>query len=66
MLSDIPEVDIVITMGCNVVCPMIKSSYREDWGARGSFRKRLGRISPNQKYNKNVDSLVTRIKNNLL
>lgn len=32
LLEDIPEVDIVITMGCNVNCPMLPCSYREDWG----------------------------------
>lgn len=32
LLSDIPEVDIVITMGCNVNCPNLPCSYREDWG----------------------------------
>lgn len=32
LLEDIPEVDIVITMGCNVSCPMLPCSYREDWG----------------------------------
>lgn len=31
-LEAIPEVDIVITMGCNVECPQIKCSHREDWG----------------------------------
>lgn len=33
LLSDIPEeVDILITMGCNVVCPYVPCRYREDWG----------------------------------
>lgn len=32
LLSDIPEVDVVITMGCNVQCPFLPCSYREDWG----------------------------------
>lgn len=32
LLSDIPDVDIVITMGCNVQCPMLPCLYREDWG----------------------------------
>lgn len=32
LLEDIPEVDIVITMGCNVNCPMLPCEYREDWG----------------------------------
>lgn len=32
LLSEIPKVDIVITMGCNVNCPVIPCEYREDWG----------------------------------
>lgn len=32
LLSDIPSVDIVITMGCNVDCPYLPCRYREDWG----------------------------------
>ena len=31
-LSEIPQADIVITMGCNVNCPIIPCKYREDWG----------------------------------
>lgn len=31
-LEDIPLVDIVITMGCNVNCPFLPCLYREDWG----------------------------------
>ena len=32
LLEDIPEVDVVITMGCNVVCPTLPCKHREDWG----------------------------------
>lgn len=32
LLSEIPPVDIVITMGCNVSCPLLPCRYREDWG----------------------------------
>ncbi|UWG98546.1 arsenate reductase ArsC [Dehalobacter sp. DCM] len=32
LISDIPPVDIVITMGCNVNCPFVPCTYREDWG----------------------------------
>ena len=32
LLSDIPPVDVVITMGCNVQCPILPCSHREDWG----------------------------------
>jgi arsenate reductase len=32
LISDIPQPDIVITMGCNVNCPYLPCKYREDWG----------------------------------
>lgn len=32
LLEDIPEVDVVITMGCNVQCPSLPCKHREDWG----------------------------------
>ena len=32
LLSDIPAVDVVITMGCNVQCPWLPCEFREDWG----------------------------------
>ena len=32
LLSAIPPVDVVITMGCNVQCPLLPCSHREDWG----------------------------------
>ena len=32
LLKDIPKVDIVITMGCNVECPLLPCEFREDWG----------------------------------
>ena len=39
LLSEIPQVDIVITMGCNVNCPTIPCKYREDWGLNGPTGK---------------------------
>ena len=33
LLSEIPEeVDILITMGCGVVCPYWPNQHQEDWG----------------------------------
>ncbi len=32
LLSDIPAVDVVITMGCGVECPFLPCRHREDWG----------------------------------
>ena len=51
LLSDIPPVDAVITMGCNVQCPWISCAFREDWGLEDpsgkddeAFRKTIAQI----------------------
>lgn len=50
-LSELPPVDIVVTMGCNVQCPTLPCSHREDWGlddpsgkADSAFLDTMGRI----------------------
>lgn len=32
LLQQLPPVDVVITMGCNVSCPSLSCERREDWG----------------------------------
>ena len=32
LLDELPPVDVVVTMGCNVQCPFLPCSWREDWG----------------------------------
>ena len=32
LLSQLPDVDVVITMGCNVQCPLLPCQWREGWG----------------------------------
>jgi len=32
LIEDIPNPDVVITMGCNVKCPTLPCKMREDWG----------------------------------
>lgn len=53
-IDDLPKIDIVITMGCNVTCPIIESDYREDWGLEDpsgksddEFRKTIKAIENN-------------------
>jgi len=66
LLSDIPaEVDILITMGCNVECPYVPCKHREDWGiadpSGGSIEDyRRTRDIIKEK----VEDLIQRIKNN--
>ena len=32
LLSALPPVDLVITMGCDVACPATPATARQDWG----------------------------------
>jgi arsenate reductase len=65
LLSDIPEVDIVVKMGCNVVCPSVFAKHTEDWGLEDPSGKseeefvKVARIIEEK-----VKDLAERIKNN--
>lgn len=64
LLREIPEVDIVITMGCNVSCPILPCKHREDWGLddpSGKSDKEF--IYTRYKIKEKVEDLVNRIKN---
>ncbi len=65
LLPDIPEVDIVIKMGCNVICPFLPSQHEEDWGlddpsgkSDDEFKMIIAKIE------ENVKILAEKIKNN--
>lgn len=32
LLEELPPIDILVTMGCNVTCPYLPCKHREDWG----------------------------------
>lgn len=32
LINELPKIDVVVTMGCNVNCPYLPSKMREDWG----------------------------------
>jgi arsenate reductase len=32
LLEELPPVDVIVTMGCNVECPDLPCKHREDWG----------------------------------
>ena len=51
LLSGLPPVDVVVTMGCNVQCPLLPCKWREDWGLADPtgqpdqvFAETIGRI----------------------
>lgn len=63
LLSEIPQVDIVITMGCNVSCPALPCKYREDWGLDDPTGKDDAAFSKTiQKIHANLLALTHRIE----
>lgn len=65
LISDLPYIDISITMGCDVVCPIVENRYTEDWNLEDPtgqddafFRKVISKIE------KNIKDLSLRIKKN--
>ncbi|WP_238903403.1 arsenate reductase ArsC [Clostridium sp. YIM B02506] len=65
LLTDIPEVDIVVKMGCNVVCPFLPARHTEDWGLDDPTGKDDEEFIKTAKTIKEkVDDLKLRILNN--
>ncbi|MGG7078310.1 arsenate reductase ArsC [Clostridium sardiniense] len=65
LLSDIPEVDIVIKMGCNVICPYLPSRHVEDWGLddpTGKSKEEF--IKTARLIEEKIRDLTNRIRNN--
>lgn len=56
LLEDIPTADIVVTMGCNVQCPLLPCKHREDWGLD----------DPTGKNNSAFAETIATIKNKIL
>lgn len=66
LLSDIPEeLDILITMGCNVVCPYVPHKHMEDWGLEDPSGGPIdGFRNTRDLIKEKVENLIYRIKNN--
>lgn len=63
LLEDIPEVDIVITMGCNVNCPYLPCEHREDWGLEDpSGKEEEAFVFTAKKIEEKVKELAKRIQ----
>ncbi|GAA0116479.1 arsenate reductase/protein-tyrosine-phosphatase family protein [Clostridium senegalense] len=64
LLADLPQVDIVIKMGCNVQCPYLPAKYVEDWGLEDPTGKSDEEfIKTAKNIEKKVKGLVEKIKN---
>ena len=63
LIDDLPPIDISITMGCDVICPIVENQYTEDWNLDDPterddefFREIISKIE------KNVKDLSIRIQ----
>lgn len=62
LIDELPKIDIVITMGCNVECPYIVCSHREDWGLEDPS----GKSDDEFKYIiKSIENKILELKNRL-
>lgn len=65
LLSDIPKVDIVVKMGCNVVCPFLPADHTEDWGLDDPSGKDDEEFIKTAKLiEQKIKDLIVRIQNN--
>lgn len=55
LIEELPPIDIVITMGCNVKCPAIPCKYQEDWGLDDPTEKN------DEEFNKVIDTIYEKI-----
>lgn len=62
LISDIPSVDLAISMGCNVTCPYIGREFDEDWGLEDPSGKSDEEFI---KIIKEIESKVLALKNKL-
>lgn len=63
LIDDLPPIDISITMGCDVICPIVENQYTEDWNLDDPtgrddefFREIISKIE------RNIKDLSVRIK----
>lgn len=64
LITELPELDIVVTMGCNVVCPFLPSKHTEDWGLEDPSGKDDKEFAKTAKsIEEKVLDLAKRIKN---
>ena len=64
-LSQLPSVDFVITMGCNVQCPTLPCRHREDWGlADPTGKDEVSFIQTAKEIEEKIRQFVARFENN--
>lgn len=67
LIDELPPLDIVVTMGCNVDCPWLPSKHREDWGLDDpSGHDDDAFVNTVQEIETKIEDLKTRIRDGLI
>jgi arsenate reductase len=67
LIDLLPDIDIIVTMGCEVECPYLPSLHREDWGLDDPTGKPIEVFIETAKLiESKVIDLVNRVKNGLI
>ena len=67
LIDSLPDIDISVTMGCEVECPYLPSLHREDWGLDDPTGKPIEVFIETAKLiESKVIDLVKRVKNGLI
>lgn len=68
LLADIPEdIDILITMGCNVSCPYVPCKHQEDWGLEDPSGGPIeGFRTTRDLIKEKVENLIDRVKKGVI
>ena len=56
LITELPEIDIVVKMGCNVQCPFLPAEEEHDWGLDDPSGK------SDEEFMKTIDSIEIKIK----
>ena len=56
LITELPEIDIVVKMGCNVQCPFLPAEEEQDWGLDDPSGK------SDEEFMKTIDAIELKIK----
>ena len=56
LIDTLPNIDILVTMGCNVECPYLPCKHREDWGLDDPSGQ------PDEAFHHTIDLIETKLE----
>ncbi len=57
LIFDLPRIELLVTMGCEVNCPALPAKYRTDWGLEDPSGK------PDEAFHQTIDLILAKMEN---